>query len=61
GTKSDIDYMVPHSSWDYYKGLEGQLPSIDPQRGIIGGVHNPYIGPGIRFEPNAVPYFLPGQ
>ena len=58
-TGSDIDYLVPHGSLDYYRGLEGRLPSIDRSMGIQPGVHNPYMGPAIRFEPNATPYFVP--
>jgi hypothetical protein len=60
GTRSDIDYLVPPSSLWYYTGLEGKLPSIDPGTGIIPGVHNPWIGPAIRFEPWSSPYFVPG-
>jgi hypothetical protein len=59
GTKSDIDYLVPPGSLPYYDGLEGQFPSIDPKHGIIPGVHNPFIGPAIRFEPETVPYPIP--
>jgi RHS repeat-associated protein len=59
-TRSDIDYLVPPSSHPYYKGLEGQLPSIDPG-GIIPGTHNPHIGPAIRFEPGAAPRYVPGK
>src|SRR5262249_19733310 len=58
GTRSDIDYLVPHGSFPYYNGLEGGLPSLDPG-GIIGGIHNPFMGPAIRFEPGADPFFVP--
>jgi hypothetical protein len=51
GTKSDIDYLVPPSSWQHYDGLQGKLPDIDPKTGIIPGVGNSNIGPVIRFEP----------
>lgn len=56
---SDIDYVVPPSSLDHYDGLEADLPSIDPNHGVIPGVHNPYQGPSIRFEPGARPKFVP--
>ena len=48
---SDIDYLVPHSSLPYYRGLQGKLPGIDPEHGIVPGVGNPEMGPTIRFEP----------
>jgi hypothetical protein len=48
---SDIDYLVPPSSLRYYEGLQGRLPGIDPEHGIVPGVGNPEIGPAIRFEP----------
>jgi hypothetical protein len=48
---SDIDYTVTPGSLPYYKGLENQLPAIDPNHGIIPGGGNPYIGPSIRFDP----------
>jgi hypothetical protein len=48
---SDIDYVVPPSSLQNFEGLEGQLPGLDPEHGIIPGVGNPNIGPVIRFEP----------
>jgi hypothetical protein len=48
---SDIDYVAPPSSLEYFGGLETQLPGIDPTHGIIPGVGNPNIGPVIRFEP----------
>jgi hypothetical protein len=61
GTMSDIDYLVPPSSMQWYRGLEPSLPSIDPASGIIPGVHNPYIGPAIRFEPGSPPVFVPAK
>ena len=48
---SDIDYVVGPSSIDHYDGLQGDLPSIDPEHGIIPGTPNPHQGPSIRFEP----------
>jgi hypothetical protein len=44
------------------KGLQASFPSID-RGGPIYGVHNPHIGPAIRFEPGAQPYFVlsPGR
>ncbi|MFU8806093.1 MAG: hypothetical protein ACNA8W_19935, partial [Bradymonadaceae bacterium] len=60
-TRSDIDYMRPHSSAGYFDGLESLLPAIDPTHPILGGVHNPFMGPGIRFEPGTPPYYVPGK
>jgi hypothetical protein len=60
GTQSDIDYLVPPSSNKYFQGLDSDLPLIDRGTGIIPGVHNPHIGPAIRFEPFSEPYFVPG-
>jgi hypothetical protein len=48
---SDIDYLVPPSSLPYYRGIQGKLPGIDPEHGIVPGVGNPEMGPVIRFEP----------
>lgn len=62
GTKSDIDYIIPNSSLPYFKPFEFKLPDINksPGGGIINGVGNPYIGPLIRFEPNATkPTLIP--
>ena len=59
GPTSDIDYLVPPGSVSHYQGLEAQLPGIDPIHGIIPGVHNPHIGPAIRFEPNLTLRFIP--
>lgn len=61
GTRSDIDYLVPPGNAPYFRGLEGDLPSIDPGSGIIVGHPNPWIGPWIRFEPGAEPYYVPGE
>lgn len=58
--ESDIDYVVGPSSIDYYRGLEDELPSIDPNDGIIPGTHNPHQGPGVRFEPGTRPKYIPG-
>ena len=55
GTKSDIDFMATPSSADHFSGLEGQLPGIDPQSGIIVGVPNEHIGPSIQFDPEKFP------
>jgi RHS repeat-associated protein len=59
GTRSDIDYLVPPGSRSYYQGLQNGLPAIDPNSGLLFGVHNPFIGPAIRFEPGAQPRYLP--
>ncbi len=60
GTRSDIDYVVPHGSIQHYEAgnLHRQLPSID-SGGIVGGTHNPFMGPAIRFEPRTNPVFIP--
>lgn len=58
GTRSDIDYLVPPSSYPYFRGLDQTLPSLGPE-GVIPGFHNPFIGPGIRFEPGTEPRGLP--
>lgn len=52
---SDIDYVVPPSSRAYFAGLETKLPGMDPDHGMLIGVQNPHIGPGIQFEPGAPP------
>jgi hypothetical protein len=49
---SDIDYVTHPQHLPHFKGLEGNLPKIDPEHGIVPGAANPYIGPSIRFEPN---------
>jgi hypothetical protein len=60
-TKSDIDYVTTPSSLEYYKGMDGRLPGLDPKTGIVPGTRNPYIGPSLRFEPGSPPRFVPGQ
>ena len=59
GTRSDIDYLIPPGSIRHYQGLEPQLPDFDPNTGIIPGVHNPHLGPAIRFEPAVPPRMIP--
>lgn len=61
GTKSDIDYLTTPGSIPYFSGIDYKLPSIDPKTGNTPGVANPYMGPGIRFEPNAKPTMIPKQ
>ncbi|MGO9919697.1 MAG: hypothetical protein ACLQIB_34015 [Isosphaeraceae bacterium] len=58
-TRSDIDYLVSSGSAPYYRSIQGKLPSLDPKGGMVPGTHNPYQGPGIRFEPHAPPTFIP--
>ncbi len=55
GTRSDIDFLVSPSSLNYYDNLQNKLPSLDPKSGIILGLHNPFIGPGIIFSPGSTP------
>jgi hypothetical protein len=50
GTRSDIDYIIPVSSMDYWKPYIHQLPGLD-KHGPLPGVPNPHIGPSIPFEP----------
>lgn len=52
GTRSDIDYISPPSSIQYFE--QNKLPSIDPNTGIIPGYGNKHIGPVLRFEPGEV-------
>lgn len=61
GTKSDIDYFTPPSHMPYFMDIQHQLPSIDPGTGIAPGTINPYMGPGIRFEPGSSPTVIPKQ
>ncbi len=58
---SDIDYVVGPSSLGHYEGKEGDLPSIDPEHGIIPGVPNPHEGPAIQFEPGGRPTVVPAE
>ncbi len=58
---SDIDYLVPPSSRAYFSGLEERLPLLDPEHGIVPGIHNPFMGPAVRFEPFSGPVFVPGS
>jgi hypothetical protein len=59
GEKNEIDYVVGPCSIDYYRDLAHNLPSIDPNDGIIPGTHNPHQGPAIRFEPCTGPRYIP--
>ncbi|KAB1231469.1 DUF6443 domain-containing protein [Chryseobacterium viscerum] len=52
GTRSDIDYIAPPSSIQYFE--QNKLPSIDPNTGIIPGYGNEHIGPVLRFEPGEI-------
>ena len=60
GKRSDIDVLIPPSSRQHFDGLEGRLPSVDPATGVLTGVHNPQLGPAIRFEPGQAPTSVPG-
>ena len=55
-TRSDIDYIAPPSSHPYFEGQT--LPTVGPE-GLIPGLHNPHMGPAIRFEPGSAPFFVP--
>ncbi|MGH7025084.1 MAG: hypothetical protein ACREEB_16060, partial [Caulobacteraceae bacterium] len=57
---SDIDYTTGNASYGNFSDLQDQLPEIDPEHGLLRGYADPDIGPSIRFEPGATPYFKPG-
>lgn len=57
---SDIDYTTANANFGNFEGLEGQLPGVDPEHGILRGYADPNIGPSIRFEPGSAPYHVPG-
>ncbi len=57
---SDIDYTTVNADYEYFQGLENQLPSLDPGHGLLRGFADPAVGPSIRFEPGAQPFFVPG-
>ncbi len=57
---SDIDYTTANANFGNFEGLEGQLPRIDPEHGLLRGYADPNVGPSIRFEPGTAPYFVPG-
>jgi len=57
---SDIDYTTANSNIENFDGLQEQLPSIDPDHGILRGNADPFDGPSIRFEPGGTPFFTPG-
>jgi RHS repeat-associated protein len=59
GTKSDIDYITNPQHIPNFRGRQGELPEIDPGTGIVPGAHNPFLGPGIRFEPGSSPRMVP--
>lgn len=59
--KSDIDFITNPQHLPYFSGKQGKLPDIDPSTGIVPGAHNPFQGPGIRFEPGTKPVFTPGK
>jgi len=61
GTKSDIDYVTNPAHMPYFMDVQQKLPSLDPKTGINPGVVNPYMGPGIRFEPGAKPTIIPRE
>ncbi len=54
-----IDYTTANANFGNFEGLEGQLPSIDAEHGLLRGYADPNIGPSIRFEPGTNPYFVP--
>jgi len=55
GTKSDIDYTTANANRDNFNGLEGNLPSPDPETPILRGSGDASQGPVIRFEPGNQP------
>ena len=59
GTRSDIDFTTAGSNIGNFRGLEGRLPTPDPQTPILRGSTDPFQGPGIRFEPGTPPRLIP--
>lgn len=59
--KSDIDFITNPQHLPSFSGKQGKLPEIDPRTGIVPGSHNPFQGPGIRFEPGVKPKFNPSK
>jgi len=57
---SDIDYTTANANYEYFDGLQDQLPSIDAEHGLLRGYADPGLGPSIRFEPGATPFFTSG-
>jgi hypothetical protein len=57
---SDIDYTTANANFGNFERLQSQLPSIDPEDGLLLGHAEPSIGPSIRFEPGTMPYVVPG-
>ncbi|MBB5356833.1 RHS repeat-associated protein [Rhodanobacter sp. ANJX3] len=57
---SDIDYTTANANIENFEGLEGDLPGIDPEHGVLRGYADPNVGPSIRFEPGIRPFFSPG-
>jgi RHS repeat-associated protein len=56
GSCSDIDYLVGPSSFEHFLELQDRLPL---NTGLIPGNPNPFLGPSIKFSPQAPPLFLP--
>jgi len=56
---SDIDYLASPSSYDNFQGLEGDLPNLDPDHGVLSGFPIP-DQPAIPFEPTSDPVFDEG-
>lgn len=63
GVKSDIDYAIPPASYAYFEGANAQdlLPGVDPNDGLLMGIHSPHDGPSIRFEPGQLPRWVPAS
>lgn len=61
GTQSDIDYTTAGANRQSFDGLEGRLPSADPQTPILRGGADPAQGPSIRFEPGTRPRCVPAS
>ena len=63
GVKSDIDYAIPPASYSYFAGVNAadRLPGVDPDDGLLMGIHSPYDGPSIRFEPGQLPEWRPAS
>lgn len=56
---SDIDYTTASAWVPYFQAASKELPGIGLGHAILEGAHEPYEGPGIRFEPGVPPVLIP--
>ena len=50
GTKSDMDFIIPHFLVEYWEPYKNSLPGVNPANGLIYGIPKPFMGPFISFE-----------